>query len=205
MPRSLVTERGWSYRENSALTGDLHAFERLQQAHACILNSEGLTRSTLAARFSSLRRHQVRDSVRGTRQASGAVIGVMTAYVLAHNERFLIEPANPVWQHDANIAWWLLPHGVAGSPRRRRAPDVDDGDRLPVRLPAAHRAASSMDDAQLRGQLSRHPRDALRASAAAPGPPRRAWTGSGRAVAAALTWMRGVRDGENVRRRAKCR
>jgi hypothetical protein len=26
-----------------------------------------------------------------------AVIGVMTAYVLVHNERFLIELANPVW------------------------------------------------------------------------------------------------------------
>ena len=42
-----------------------------------------------------------------------AAIGVMTAYVLAHNERFLIEPSNPVWQHYADISWWLLPHGIA--------------------------------------------------------------------------------------------
>ena len=28
-----------------------------------------------------------------------AVIGVMIAYVLFHNERFLVEPANPHWQH----------------------------------------------------------------------------------------------------------
>lgn len=42
-------------------------------------------------------------------------IGVMTAYVLYHNERFLVQPDNPVWQHYASIAWMLLPHGVAGA------------------------------------------------------------------------------------------
>jgi uncharacterized membrane protein len=44
-----------------------------------------------------------------------AVVGVMTAYVLYHNERFLIQPANPVWQHYEPFKWWLLPHGLAGA------------------------------------------------------------------------------------------
>jgi hypothetical protein len=44
-----------------------------------------------------------------------AGIGLMSAYVLYHNERFLIEPANPIWQHFESFKWWLLPHGVAGA------------------------------------------------------------------------------------------
>jgi uncharacterized membrane protein len=40
---------------------------------------------------------------------------VMLAYVLRHNERFLIDHADPYWQHVAAIKWWLLLHGVAGS------------------------------------------------------------------------------------------
>ena len=43
-----------------------------------------------------------------------AAIAAMAAYVLYHNERFLIEAANPVWNHYEPFKWWLLPHGLAG-------------------------------------------------------------------------------------------
>jgi uncharacterized membrane protein YozB (DUF420 family) len=44
-----------------------------------------------------------------------AFIGAMLAYVLYHNESFLLDPANPVWEHYAGIKWTLLPHGIAGA------------------------------------------------------------------------------------------
>ena len=42
-------------------------------------------------------------------------IAAMTAYVLYHNERFLIDPAHPIWNHYEPFKWWLLPHGLAGA------------------------------------------------------------------------------------------
>ncbi len=44
-----------------------------------------------------------------------AAIAAMAAYVLYHNERFLIDSAAPVWQHYDPFKWWLLPHGLAGA------------------------------------------------------------------------------------------
>ena len=44
-----------------------------------------------------------------------AAVAAMAAYVLYHNERFLIDPANPVWNHYGPFKWWLLPHGLAGA------------------------------------------------------------------------------------------
>ena len=43
-----------------------------------------------------------------------AAIALMAAYVLYHNERFLIDSAHPVWNHYEPFKWWLLPHGLAG-------------------------------------------------------------------------------------------
>jgi len=43
-----------------------------------------------------------------------AVIGAMIAYVLFHNERFLVLPADPHWQHYQTLGFWLLVHGIAG-------------------------------------------------------------------------------------------
>ena len=40
---------------------------------------------------------------------------LMMGYVLYHNERFLINPADPAWQHYQPFKWWLLPHGLAGA------------------------------------------------------------------------------------------
>ncbi|MDR3747348.1 MAG: hypothetical protein P4M04_04195 [Acidobacteriota bacterium] len=42
-------------------------------------------------------------------------IGLMMAYVLYHNERFLINSADPAWQHYQPFECWLLPHGLAGA------------------------------------------------------------------------------------------
>jgi hypothetical protein len=44
-----------------------------------------------------------------------AAIAAMAAYVLYHNERFLIDPTNPAWTHYDPFKWWLLPHGLAGA------------------------------------------------------------------------------------------
>jgi len=44
-----------------------------------------------------------------------ALIGLMMAYVLYHNERFLINSGDPAWAHYQPFKWWLLPHGLAGA------------------------------------------------------------------------------------------
>ena len=67
-----------------------------------------------------------------------ALIAVMTAYVIAHNERFLLDPNHPVWQHYATFKWWLLPHGVAGACALLLAP-LQFSDRLRQRYAGVHR------------------------------------------------------------------
>jgi uncharacterized membrane protein len=42
-----------------------------------------------------------------------AFIGFLYAYVLWHNESFLVNPADPEWMHIAPFKWFLLPHGLA--------------------------------------------------------------------------------------------
>jgi len=42
-------------------------------------------------------------------------IGLMFAYVLRHNEHFLIDSKDPEWSHIATFKWWLLAHGLAGA------------------------------------------------------------------------------------------
>ena len=39
----------------------------------------------------------------------------MMAYVIYHNERFLIDAKDPEWPHIETFKWWLLPHGLAGA------------------------------------------------------------------------------------------
>lgn len=67
-----------------------------------------------------------------------SVIAIMTVYVLIHNERFLVEPENPVWRRYEPIKWWLLPHGIAGALVLLMAPLQFSG-RLRRRLPRLHR------------------------------------------------------------------
>ncbi len=67
-----------------------------------------------------------------------AIIAAMTAYVIVHNERFLIDPSHPVWQHYQTFQWWLLPHGVAGACALFLAP-LQFSDRLRQRHARVHR------------------------------------------------------------------
>jgi predicted membrane protein DUF2306 len=72
-----------------------------------------------------------------------AFIMAMAAYVLYHNERFLIDAANPVWQHYEPFKWWLLPHGVAGACALILAP-MQFSERLRLRFTTLHRVTGSI-------------------------------------------------------------
>jgi hypothetical protein len=67
-----------------------------------------------------------------------AVIGAMTAYVLFHNERFLIEPMNPIWQHYRALGPMLLAHSLAGGSALILAP-MQFSERLRMRFSKLHR------------------------------------------------------------------
>src|SRR5436190_22308094 len=72
-----------------------------------------------------------------------AFIAAMTAYVLYHNEHFLIDAAHPVWQHYEPYKWWLLPHGVAGACALILAP-MQFSERLRRRFTTLHRVTGSI-------------------------------------------------------------
>jgi uncharacterized membrane protein len=44
-----------------------------------------------------------------------AVLGLMTLFVLYHNERFIIDHRLDDWKYYFPVRWWLLPHGLAGA------------------------------------------------------------------------------------------
>jgi uncharacterized membrane protein len=62
----------------------------------------------------------------------------MMAYVAYNNERFLIDPTQPVWQHYASLNWWLLGHGLAGATALLLVP-MQFSDRLRARFTKLHR------------------------------------------------------------------
>jgi len=65
-------------------------------------------------------------------------VALMMAYVLIHNESFLINRADPIWQHYQPFKWWLLPHGIAGSCALFLGP-MQFSDRLRQRYLKLHR------------------------------------------------------------------
>jgi uncharacterized membrane protein len=67
-----------------------------------------------------------------------ACIGLMVAYVLRHNESFLVHPEDPVWHHYQPFKWWLLPHGIAGACALLLGP-MQFSDRLRQRFTKLHR------------------------------------------------------------------
>jgi uncharacterized membrane protein len=67
-----------------------------------------------------------------------ASIGLMVAYVLQHNESFLVHPNDPAWQHYRPFRWWLLPHGLAGVCTIFLGP-MQFSDRLRRRFTKLHR------------------------------------------------------------------
>jgi uncharacterized membrane protein len=67
-----------------------------------------------------------------------AFVGIMIVYVLNHNERFIIDSTQPVWQHYESIRWWLLPHGLVGACALLLVP-LQFSDRLRARFTRLHR------------------------------------------------------------------
>jgi uncharacterized membrane protein len=67
-----------------------------------------------------------------------AFAGLMLAYVLFHNEGFLIHPNDPVWHHYQPFRWWLLGHGLAGACALLLGP-MQFSDRLRQRFTKLHR------------------------------------------------------------------
>jgi len=67
-----------------------------------------------------------------------AVIGLMLAYVIPHDESFLVHPQDPLWQHYEPFKWWLLPHGIAGACALLLGP-MQFSDRLRERFRRLHR------------------------------------------------------------------
>jgi Predicted membrane protein (DUF2306) len=77
--------------------------------------------------------------IRGKQLVFAGILG-MTAYVLYHNEGFLIEPNNPIWGHYSKYGWWLLTHGVAGACALVLAP-MQFSERLRKRYTRLHRVS----------------------------------------------------------------
>ena len=71
------------------------------------------------------------------------LIGLASLYVLYHNERFLVEPENPVWQRYEAFKWWLLPHGIFGAIVLLFAP-LQFSERIRQRFSKAHRVMGRM-------------------------------------------------------------
>src|SRR5260370_21733993 len=69
-----------------------------------------------------------------------AAIGLMLAYVIPHDESFLVHPKDPIWQHYEPFKWWLLPHGIAGACALLLGP-MQFSDRLRARVRQLHRVA----------------------------------------------------------------
>ena len=67
-----------------------------------------------------------------------ACVALMAAYVIRHNEHFLIDRTDPFWQHVKTFKWWLLAHGLAGACALVLAP-LQFSDRLRQRLNRMHR------------------------------------------------------------------
>ncbi len=68
----------------------------------------------------------------------GVFIGLMLAYVIVHNEAFLINAQDPEWQHIHPFRWYLLPHALAGACALLLAP-MQFWDRLRRRFAKLHR------------------------------------------------------------------
>lgn len=68
----------------------------------------------------------------------GALIAFMYAYVIVHNESFLINKGDPEWSHIATFKWFLLPHGLAAGCALLLGP-FQFSERLRKRFTKMHR------------------------------------------------------------------
>lgn len=67
-----------------------------------------------------------------------ALITMMAAYVVVHNEGYLINRRDPFWQHVQPFKWYLFAHGVAGACALLLAP-MQFSDRLRRKYVQLHR------------------------------------------------------------------
>jgi uncharacterized membrane protein len=65
-------------------------------------------------------------------------IALMLAYVIPHDESFLVHSKDPIWQHYEPFKLWLLPHGIAGACALLLGP-MQFSDRLRGRFRKLHR------------------------------------------------------------------
>lgn len=79
-----------------------------------------------------------RDSLWRLKYLLFTFLGLMAAYVLRHNEHFLIDAKDRAWQHYQPFKWWLLPHGLAGACALVLGP-MQFSDRLRLRFTKLHR------------------------------------------------------------------
>jgi uncharacterized membrane protein len=66
------------------------------------------------------------------------IFALMLAYVLYHDESFLVHPKDPLWHHYEPFKWWLLPHGIAGACALLLGP-MQFSDRVRHRFRQLHR------------------------------------------------------------------
>ena len=66
------------------------------------------------------------------------LFGMTLAYVLYHDESFLVHPKDIIWVHYEPFKWWLLPHGVAGACALLLGP-MQFSERLRQRFRKLHR------------------------------------------------------------------
>jgi uncharacterized membrane protein len=74
---------------------------------------------------------------RANRVVFGAIF-LMMAYVIVHNESFLIDRTDEEWKHIETFKWWLLFHGTAGACAVLLAP-LQFSDWLRSRFTKMHR------------------------------------------------------------------
>ena len=74
-----------------------------------------------------------------------ACIALMMAYVLRHNEGFLIDRSDPFWEHIQSFKWWLLPHGLGGACALLLLAPLQLSDRLRQRFTKLHRVVGRID------------------------------------------------------------
>jgi uncharacterized membrane protein len=85
----------------------------------------------------------VRSSLVRPKYLIFAFVGLMVAYVLNHNESFLIHGNDPVWHHYQPFKWWLLPHGIAGACALLLGP-MQFSDRLRKKYAKLHRVVGRL-------------------------------------------------------------
>jgi uncharacterized membrane protein len=80
----------------------------------------------------------VRNSFLRPKYLVFAFVGLMMAYVIPHNESFLVNSGDPIWRHYQPFRWYLLPHGIAGACALLIGP-MQFSERLRKRYTRLHR------------------------------------------------------------------